>query len=104
MAGIRTQGPVRTRRRVTSQPRRSQRIARSVEPEATIRSQPAGDPVFAGGTVMDLSQQLGVLERDLRHAWVSLLGLNTEAAGRIGDAGRLIHRAKALLDDTTLIR
>ncbi|MGH9214403.1 MAG: hypothetical protein ACRD2C_27610 [Acidimicrobiales bacterium] len=59
-------------------------------------------PQSAGAT-SDLSTRLGMLERDLRHTWVSLLDVSGDAASRVGDAGRLIHRAKSLLDDTSLI-
>jgi hypothetical protein len=54
-------------------------------------------------TTGDLSQRLGMLERDLRHTWVSLLDISTDQAARLGHAGRLIHQAKTLLDDNTVI-
>jgi hypothetical protein len=51
----------------------------------------------------DLSLRLGMLERDLRHSWASMLDVSTDAAARIGQAGRLIHRAKALLEDSSVL-
>jgi hypothetical protein len=55
-------------------------------------------------TTVVLSRRLDALEHDLRHAWASFLELSSPTAERVGAAGRLVHQAKTLLDDTSLIR
>lgn len=64
----------------------------------TARRSRGGDP-----TTGDLSQRLGMLERDLRQTWVTLLDVSTDQAARFGYAGRLIHQAKTLIDDNSVI-
>jgi hypothetical protein len=48
--------------------------------------------------VRDLSTRLADLERDLRHVWAALVDRDAGLAGRVGHAGRLIHRAASVLE------
>ena len=50
-----------------------------------------------------LSTRLTTLERELRDTWTQLLELDAAAAGRIGHAGKLVHRAAVVLNDHSAI-
>lgn len=50
-----------------------------------------------------LSDQLNKLERELRKTWTLMLDQDAVAAGRVGHAGRLVHRAAVVLGDHTAI-
>ncbi|HMG45110.1 MAG TPA: hypothetical protein VK611_27510 [Acidimicrobiales bacterium] len=50
-----------------------------------------------------LSSRLNRLERELRDTWTAMLELDSATAGRIGHAGKLVHRAAVVLDDRSTI-
>ena len=50
-----------------------------------------------------LSNRLNRLERELRDTWTTMLELDSATAGRIGHAGKLVHRAAVVLDDRSAI-
>ncbi|HEY8543912.1 MAG TPA: hypothetical protein VIL36_02650 [Acidimicrobiales bacterium] len=53
--------------------------------------------------VFSLSDRLDKLERELRETWTTMLELDAAAAGRIGHAGKLVHRAAIVLSDRDVI-
>lgn len=50
-----------------------------------------------------LSSRLTTLERELRDTWTAMLELDAAAAGRLGHAGKLVHRAAVVLNDHSAI-
>lgn len=50
-----------------------------------------------------LSSRLNKLERELRDTWTAMLELDDAAAGRLGHAGKLVHRAAVVLNDHSAI-
>jgi len=50
-----------------------------------------------------LSTRLSKLERELRDTWTAMLELDAAAAGRVGHAGKLVHRAAVVLSDHSAI-
>ena len=68
--------------------RQSRRHLRVAEPAADITS---------------LSSRLNHLERELRETWTAMLELDAAAAGRVGHAGKLVHRAAVVLADHSAI-
>lgn len=81
----------------------SRRSRPAVRP-AAVRAAPAA----AAGTgsnrddVDDLSGRLAELERELQQVWASLLVRDAGMAGRVGHAGRLVHRAVSILETDTI--
>jgi len=68
--------------------RKSRRHLRVAEPSVDLPS---------------LSSQLNRLERELRETWTAMLELDSATAGRVGHAGKLVHRAAVVLDDRSTI-
>jgi hypothetical protein len=73
------------------------------------RRPPRGEPPSAARTpsttsddVGDLTARLAVLERDLRRTWAALVDHDAGLAGRVGHAGRLVHRAATILEPSTI--
>jgi hypothetical protein len=50
-----------------------------------------------------LSSRLTKLERELRDTWSAMLELDAATAGRLGHAGKLVHRAAVVLNDHSAI-
>ena len=68
-----------------------------------------GEPPSAAGPspttsddVGDLTARLVLLERDLRRTWAALVDHDASLAGRVGHAGRLVHRAATILEPGTI--
>jgi hypothetical protein len=81
---------------------------REARPEGAMRP-PRGEPPSIATTapatsddVGDLTARLAVLERDLRRTWAALVERDASLAGRVGHAGRLVHRAATILEPGTI--
>jgi hypothetical protein len=85
MSAAETLGVPATPRRTRS---RSQRHLRVASPAADLPS---------------LSTRLTQLERELRDTWTAMLEIDAATAGRVGHAGKLVHRAAAVLNDHSAI-
>lgn len=59
-------------------------------------------PMPTSDDVDDLTARLTALERDLRRTWAALVERDAGMAGRVGHAGRLVHRAAAILEPGTI--
>lgn len=77
-----------------ARPRRSRSTRRHLHPVA--KTEPTVD-------IPGLSHRLGALERELRDTWTTMLELDAAAAGRLGHAGKLVHRAGVVLSDHSAI-
>jgi len=71
--------------------------------EETSRPRTAEAAPVPAADIPGLSSQLSSLERELRNTWKVMLELDAATAGRVGHAGRLVHRAAAVLSDHSVI-
>lgn len=77
--------------------------AQRAEETSPLRTDAAVPVPVPTADIPGLSSQLTNLERELRNTWKVMLELDAATAGRVGHAGRLVHRAAAVLSDHSVI-